>query len=61
MIIWLKPNDLVRAKCLFGAPNDYLAQAKCAPNAYLVQAKRFCSRQMIIWLKPNDLVRAKSN
>ena len=55
MIIWLKPNDLVRAKLLFGSSQMILF----APNDYLIQAKLFCSRQMIIWFKPNDFVRAK--
>ena len=35
MIIWFKPNDLVRAKLLFGSSQ----MIWCAPNDYFVEAK----------------------
>ena len=62
MIIWFKPNDLFRAKWLFGSSQ----MIWLAPNDYLVQAKWFGSRQWLfgssqmIWFTPNDyLVQAK--
>ena len=46
------PNDLVRAKWLFGSSQMII---RFKPNDYLVRAKWSGSRQMIIWFKPNDL------
>ena len=68
MIIWFKPNDLLRAKWLFGSSQIiwfapmiiWLSQMIWfAPNDYLVQAKLFGALQMIIWCMPNDLARSK--